>query len=556
MNKRAVIYARVSTDEQTKGYSLQTQVESCKQYAAERGYILLHIFSEDYSGASLDRPELNNVRDFLANEDVDVVIVYDVDRLARKSIYQALIEEEFMRDGAVIEYVIGQYDDSDEGRLQKQIRGSIAEYEKAKILERSKRGKRGKAMSGFVLVGSRPPYGYSVVSEPHKAWFEINEEEAEIVRAVFSWDLHGDESGKPLSMNAIAIKLTNMGVPTRGDKQTHFFKKRDQGVWAAVMIRRILGNETYTGTWYYGKTKMMEDGKKRKPKPKCGFGKQVRRPREEWIAVSVPVIIDEETFKRAAARIKMNAEQSDRSAKHEYLLGRRLRCAKCNYTYKGRTRRQNHYYYCGGKEQVPVSLCDAPAFRGKDVDFTMWNWLVSLIKNPQALIAGLQEKQTNSVEENQVLLDRLAMIENQIADQEIQLGKILDLYLTGDFERGMLTERKLRLETNIVNLRKEHLEISSAIEKLTLTDDQISEIQEFCDGIRDRVDTASFDEKRQLLELFDVRGKLAIENNEKVIHATCLLQLQPVSLALTSHSSNTGATAITNCAFPSTDPSR
>lgn len=111
MNKRAVIYARVSTDEQTKGYSLQTQVESCKQYAAERGYILLHIFSEDFSGASLDRPELNNVRDFLANEDVDVVIVYDVDRLARKSIYQALIEEEFMRNGAVIEYVIGQYDE-------------------------------------------------------------------------------------------------------------------------------------------------------------------------------------------------------------------------------------------------------------------------------------------------------------------------------------------------------------------------------------------------------------------------------------------------------------
>lgn len=556
MNKRAVIYARVSTDEQTKGYSLQTQIESCKQYAAERGYVLLHIFSEDYSGASIDRPELNNVRDFLANENVDVVIVYDVDRLARKSIYQALIEEEFMRDGAVIEYVIGQYDDSDEGRLQKQIRGSIAEYEKAKILERSKRGKRGKAMSGFVLVGSRPPYGYSVISEPHKAWFEINKEEAEIVRAVFSWYLHGDESGKPLSMNAIARKLTTMGVPTRGDKHSHFFKKRKQGVWAAAMIRRILGNETYTGTWYYGKTKMMDDGKKRKPKPKCGFGKQVGRPRDEWIAVTVPVIIDEETFKRVALRIKLNAEQSDRSAKHEYLLGRRLRCAKCNYTYKGRTRHQSHYYYCGGKEQSPVSLCDAPTFRGKDVDFSMWNWLASLIKNPQALIAGLQEKQTDAVEENQVLLDRLTMIENQIADQEVQLGKILDLYLTGDFERGMLTERKLRLENNINNLRKEHLEISSTIEKLTLTDDQISEIQEFCDGIRDRIDTADFDEKRQLLELFDVRGKLAVENNEKVIYATCLLQPQPVSLALTSHSSNTGETVIMPCDFPPTVPSR
>lgn len=150
------------------------------------------------------------------------------------------------------------------------------------------------------------------------------------------------------------------------------------------------------------------------------------------------------------------------------------------------------------------------------------------------------------------MFDHLAMIENQIADQEVQLGKILDLYLTGDFERGMLTERKLRLETNIVNLRKEHLEISSTLEKLTLTDDQISEIQEFCDGIRDRVETASFDEKRQLLELFDVRGKLAIENNEKVIHATCLLQLQLVSLALTSHSSNIGETVTMTCVCLST----
>lgn len=177
-------------------------------------------------------------------------------------------------------------------------------------------------------------------------------------------------------------------------------------------------------------------------------------------------------------------------------------------------------------------------------------------RGENALIAGLQEKQSVSVEENQVLLDRLAMIENQVADQEVQLGKILDLYLTGDFERSMLTERKLRLENNIINLRKEHLEISSTIEKLTLRDSQISEIQEFCDGIRDRVDTADFDEKRQLLELFDVRGKLATENNEKVIYATCLLQPQPVSLALTSHSSNTGATAIMPCASPQMAPSR
>ena len=556
MNKRSVIYARVSTDEQTKGYSLQTQIEAFKQYAVQQGYIVLHIFSEDYSGASLDRPELNNVRDFLAKEDVDIVIVYDVDRLARKSIYQALIEEEFLHDGAIIEYVIGQYADTDEGRLQKQIRGSIAEYEKAKILERSKRGKRGKAMSGFVLVGSRPPYGYKVISEPHKSWFEIDEEEAEVVRVIFDWYLRGDESGEPLSMNAIAVKLTDLGVPTRGDKQGHFFKKRGKGIWAAILIRNILKNETYTGTWYYGKTKMIDDGKKRNPKPKCGFGKQVTRARDEWIGVPVPMIIDEDTYKRAVARVTLNAEQADRSVKHQYLLGRRLRCMKCNYTYKGRTRHSNHYYYCGGTEQRPVKLCDSPAFRGKDVDRVVWNWLADLIKNPQAVMSGLQDSQDGSIQENQALLDRLAMIERQIQDQDTQLGKILDLYLSGDFERDMLTERKVRLENNIANLRKEYQETLAMVEKVTLTDSQMTEIQEFCDSIRDRVDTASFEEKRQLLEMFDVRGKLTVENNEKVVYVSCLLEPQPVSLALTSHSLNIGVTVTTPCGFLPMVPSR
>ena len=122
--KRAVIYARVSTDEQAKGYSLTTQVDACHHYATERGYQVQSVFKDDYTGASLDRPALNALRVHLESNDTQVVIVYDIDRLARKSIYQALLEEEFRRLGAVTEYVIGQYEDTDEGRLQKQIRAS------------------------------------------------------------------------------------------------------------------------------------------------------------------------------------------------------------------------------------------------------------------------------------------------------------------------------------------------------------------------------------------------------------------------------------------------
>jgi site-specific DNA recombinase len=536
ISKKAIIYARVSTDEQTKGYSLSTQIDASKSYAIERGYTLLETFTEDYSGASMDRPILNDVRDYIEREDVDVMIVYDVDRLARKSIYQALIEEEFLREGVLIEFVIGQYENTDEGRLQKQIRASIAEYEKAKILERSKRGKRGKAKSGFVIAGSRPPFGYRVVSEPHKSWFEIDEEEAEVVRSIFSWYLHGEGGRGPLSMNAISVKLTKMGILTRGDKAGHVYKKHGRGVWAAATVRAILKNETYTGTWYFGKTKMIEDGKQRKLKPKCGLGKQVPRDKDEWIGVPVPAIIDKEAYRLVMKKVKKNIEQAKRNTKHKYLFGRRLRCAKCNYTYKGRTSRQKQYYYCGGTEQKPVKLCDARPFKGKDVDRVIWEWLVSLIKDPRAVMEGLQDSKNDAAQENKILIDRLGMIEGQIEGQDIQLSKLLDLYLSGDFPKDVLNERKARLEKNLANLRKEHQDLTATLEDIALTDRQVDEIQEYCDSIRDRLDTASFDEKRQLIDLFDVHGKLAIENEEKVIYITCLLTPQPVSLALTSHS--------------------
>jgi site-specific DNA recombinase len=484
--------------------------------------------------------------------------VYDIDRLARKSVYQALIEEEFLRLGIMVEYVIGQYDNSDEGRLQKQIRASIAEYEKAKILERSKREKRGKAQSGFVVVGSRPPYGYKTVSEPHKAWLEVDEDEATIVVNVFNWYLRGDETNGPMSMNAIAKKLTDMRIATRGDKHGHIYKKYEAGSWSAEMIRHILKNETYTGTWYYGKTKMVDDGKKREAKPKCGFGKQVPRAREEWISVPVPAIIEQEAFNSAQSRMKLNSEQSDRSRKYEYLLSKRLRCAKCGLTYQGRTRRKNNmYYYCKSTERRPIKRCDMPVFRGRDVDDTIWAWVVDLIQHPERIIAGLHDQQEEQGRSAQALSARLDLIESQMADNENQLSKLLDLYLSGGFEREMLAERRVRLEENKAGLTKEHADISSYLEQSVISDEQVEDIKSFCETIRNELDVATFEQKRQLLEMLDVRGTLAVEDNERVVYVKCLVAPQQrLSLAPTLPSSNTGETATTRCASPPTAPSR
>lgn len=549
MKKRAIIYVRVSTDEQTKNYSITTQIDACKQYVAERGYSLLAVFSEDYSGATIDRPELNQAREFVAAENVQVVVVYDVDRLARKSVYQALIEEDFLRVGAVIEFVIGQYENTDEGRLQKQIRASIAEYEKAKILERSKRGKKGKAQSGFVLVGSRPPYGYKVVTEPHKAWLEIDEEEAEVVRMVFKLYIKDG-----FTIGGIASHLTDLQIPTRGDKARHVAKKREFGVWTGGMVRHILSNETYIGIWHYGKTKMVDDGKQRPIISKRGIGKQVARERHEWIEVQVPAIVTEEAFNAVLKRLELNKEQALRNARHEYLLGRRLTCSKCGYSYVGRTRRTHSYYVCNGKQQIPVSLCDMPNFKGDLVDSVVWEWLSSIIKNPSAIRQSLMESQEATKQANKRLFERLAVIEKKIAETEQQIAKLLDLYLSADFPRELLVERKARLEELLANLRKEHGDVHSHIEDVSLTDEQMAEIEEFCLSIREEVEIATFEDKRHIFDLVDLRGKLAVEEEGKVVYVKCKLGQQRVSVVATSHFVSIGATATTPCAFLSMAP--
>jgi len=561
MTKQAAIYSRVSTDEQAKGYSLSSQIEACYSYAQERGYTVTATFSDDYTGAAIDRPELNELRDYMARNPLDVVIVYDIDRLARKSAYQFLIEEEFKRAGVVIEFVMGQYEDTDEGRLQKQIKGVIAEYEKAKILERSKRGKRGKAKSGFVLTGSRPPYGYTVKSEAHKAWLEIDENEAAIVRMVYDWYLRGDENGAPMSANSIAVRLTNLGILTRGDKQSHVAKKHGKGVWQRAMIIHILTNETYTGVWYFGKTKMIDDGKQREHKDKRGFGKQVARAQEEWIPVNVPAIIDPETFALAQKRKVYLTRLLGGHAKNDYLLKSRLSCSKCGYAMRGqavnsRSRTKKHFYYlCNGRRQI-VCLCDMPTVRGDWVDALVWEWVKMIIDNPDNLRVGLDGVQNELQQTNQALLDRLIIIDDQIKEQQKQLDKLLDLYLGGEFPKEMLTERKARLEQMLATLSKEQNDLAGHLRKVTMTDDQLSYIEAFCAKIRNGLDQADFNTKRQIIELLDVRGKIAFENNEKVVYLKCLITQQPLAPIVISHSLNTGEIVTTPCGSRSTVPSQ
>ncbi|MBI2333949.1 MAG: recombinase family protein, partial [Chloroflexi bacterium] len=400
--------------------------------------------------------------------------------------------------------------------------------------------------SGFVLTGARPPYGYKVKSEPHKAWLEIDEEEAPIVRTIFDWYVNGDETGSPMSAQAISTRLTQMGVPTRGDKQRHFFKKHGNGVWQRAMIIHVLTNETYTGVWYFGKTKMVDDGKRREPQSKRGFGKQVPRSRDEWIRVDVPQIIDPMTFAQAQKMKEEKKRILSGHTEYEYLMKGRLRCIKCGYAMSGHTvRKRNKYYRCKGKMQV-VKLCDMPDVRLDWVDNIVWEWAKMIIENPENLREGLDGVQQELQHANQALFERLDIVKEQIEKYQEQLDRLLDLYLDGNFPKEVLADRKARLEELLLNLGKEQNDLLSHVREVTLTDDQLGYIEEFCAKIRQGLDKADFNVKRQIIQLLDIRGKIAFENGERVLYLKCLIEPrepQAVSRVPILPSSNTGAIA-------------
>ncbi|MFC4022714.1 recombinase family protein [Oceanobacillus longus] len=314
------IYVRVSTDEQAKsGYSLQDQIRQCRNKAGNDEAIQEFV-DDGYSGEFLERPALSKLRENVREGLVDKVIVYDPDRLSRKLANQLVITEEIEKRAELI-FVNGEYAKTPEGIMFYQMRGAFSEFEKAKITERMSNGRRAKARKGKVVKDSKV-YGYKYNKET--AELEIHEPEAEVVRLVF--DLFTNPQGRVKGINGIAKYLMDKGIPT----------KKGKGTWHRQVVRQFLLNETYTGVFYQNKwnTEGMLGNKYKKDKDEKV--QMTKRPRDEWIAVDVPPIIDKETFDYAQKLLKESRRRWAGNSKNIYLLSGLVRCGECGNTMTGR----------------------------------------------------------------------------------------------------------------------------------------------------------------------------------------------------------------------------
>src|ERR1700676_855324 len=324
--RMAAIYARVSSEQQREENTIASQTASLIEFATQHQLEVPKewVFEDDgYSGATLERPGLERVRDLAAEGQIQVVLAYSPDRLSRKYAYQILLIEELARHGVETLFVRAPQGDSAEDQLLVQFQGMIAEYERAQILERSRRGKRHRARSGEISVLSGAPYGYRYIrkSDEAPAAYAVIETEARVVRHVYEqYTVAG------LSIGAIMRELNDQGVATR----------KSNTRWERSMVWAMLRNPAYRGTACFGKTRVAPRQRVTRPLRMRG-GMTTRnsasheRPREEWIEIPVPALITEETFARAQELLHENKVRAPRRTIEPSVVQGLVSCRLCGY---------------------------------------------------------------------------------------------------------------------------------------------------------------------------------------------------------------------------------
>lgn len=362
---RVGIYARVSSEQQADAGTIASQLEALKERMHEEGFDLedeLCFVDEGYSGATVLRPALERLRDCAASGVLDRVYVHSPDRLSRKYAYQVLLLDELQRCGVDVVFLNHELGRTPEDDLLLQVQGMVAEYERAKILERSRRGKRHAARKGSVNVLSNAPYGYRYVATPERggdAEYALALEEADVVRQIFEWigrDRH--------TIGEVRGRLKDQAIPSPKGKEW----------WDRTTIWGMLKNPAYTGTAGFGKTR---SGTRRgRLRPQRRADEQPRRayssyavPPADWILIPAPRIVSDELFASVQEQLAENrkvARQRRRGA--AYLLQGLTVCKCCGYAFYGKSassastkgqRRRYAYYRCIGS--------DAHRFGGKRI---------------------------------------------------------------------------------------------------------------------------------------------------------------------------------------------
>jgi site-specific DNA recombinase len=497
------LYARVSSEQQADAGTIRSQVSSLLEKIAADGVSLptteLQFVDEGYSGATLIRPALERLRDGIFNGAVDCVYVHSPDRLARKYAYQILLMDEFQKGGAKIVFLNRKIGDTPEDDLLLQVQGMMAEYERAKILERSRRGKLQSAKRGSVNVLGGAPYGYHYIGKHDgngDARYEIIFEEARIVQQVFEW-IGRDR----LSIGEVKRRLDEAGAKTRSGKT----------FWDRSVIWAMLKNTAYIGKAAFGKTKLGD--KRSRLRPQKNSSDRPRQsystydvPQEQWIFIPVPPLVSQELFDAVHEQLSENRlrnREHYRGATH--LLQGLICCKSCGYAFygkpvsnksaKGKTRTYAYYrcigtdaYRFGGKR-----ICENKQVRTDLVDDLVWKQVAELLHDPRRLEKEYNRRLTKGPKEAPERLE---------ADRKIlqnKISRMIDSYADGLISKEEFEPRVKRNKAQLAKLNEQCKILAEQENNSRQLQLLIVRLDEFAAKLKGKIDKLDWETKRQII---------------------------------------------------------
>ena len=498
------LYARVSSEQQADEHTIDSQVAALRTRVTEDGLLLpaeREFLDESYSGATLVRPALERLRDVVAAGGIDRLYVHSPDRLARRYAYQALLLDEFQSAGVEVVFLNRALGQSPEDELLLQVQGMVAEYERAKILERSRRGKRHGAQVGMVSVLGGAPYGYRYIKKDEgggAARFEIVLDEARVVRQVFQW---------------VAQERATIGEVVRRLTAAKEHTRMGRTVWDRTTVWDMLKNPAYMGMAAFGKTQAGPLG----PRLRAQRGRPLQprharshrdTPAEDWLRIPVPPIVEAAVFAAVHEQLQENRRRARlgvRGAK--YLLQGLVCCAQCGYAYYGKaispSARKHHprhyaYYRCLGTDAYRfggVRICGNHQVRTDLLDLAVWREASALLEQPHRLEHEYQQRLTAG---NEQQAERTAA-ERQRDKLRQGLARLIDSYTEGYLEKPEFESRVTRQRERIAALDEQVRQLADAEvlqRELRLL---IGRLEDFAAQVEEGLETADWLTRREII---------------------------------------------------------
>src|SRR4051794_20252706 len=493
------VYVRVSTQRQAQAQTIEQQLERLRAHLRDQGVEPASeaAFRDDgYSGATLNRPGLDRLRDAARAGEVDRVLVTDPDRLARNYVQLMVLLGELERAGCEVAFLDRPMGRDPQDRLLLQIRGAVAEYERTLIAERMRGGRQAKLRAGCLLPWTRPPYGYRLDPDRPRdpAGVTLEAAEAAVVRELFAGYLEGHAS-----LFGLAKRLQGLGVPS----------PRGRPRWSPATLRGLLTNPTYTGQVYAGRWRARAPRIRRSATHPIGrpSDSSVPVPPAEWLPVaSVPALVSEEDFARVQAKLARNRALARRhDTRHACLLRALVSCGVCRSSCVCRTVHPGYgYYVCHGKGDPLRSGRDGPCparyAPAAELDALVWRDLCALLTEPGSIAQALARAHGGGWLP-QELQARREQLRQGRRGLEGQLERLTEAYLLVVVPLPEYQRRRQALEQRLEALGRQADQLEAQVDRRAELAGWAASAADFCRRVRAGLAGADFARKRQLVEL-------------------------------------------------------